>query len=136
LVYSRSLEISTASARQAVDVTSRLGKVVADSGISEGLVLVFTQHTTTGLFINERESGLQADLESALQTMVPPNVSYRHDRIDDNAASHIQSIVLGTSLVLPVTRGRIDLGTWQSVFLAERDGPRTRTLVVKVIGDA
>lgn len=136
MVYSRSLEISTTSARQAVDITSRLAKVVEDSGVSDGLALVFTQHTTTGLFINERESGLQADVESALQTLVPPNMPYRHDRIDDNAASHIQSVVLGASLAVPVTRGRLDLGTWQSVFLAERDGPRTRILVIKVIGEA
>ena len=116
-------------------MTSRLAEVVEDSGISNGLALVFTLHTTTGLFVNERESGLQADVESVLEKMVPPKGSYHHDRIDDNAASHIQSVVLGASLVLPITRGELDLGTWQSVFLAERDGPRTRTLIVKVVGD-
>lgn len=135
MVRSSRIEVSTSASRQAVDVTSRVARAVSESGIREGVVLVFTTHTTTGLFINERESGLGADIEGALARMVPPDLEYDHDRIDDNAASHIQSIVLGASLAIPVTGGALDLGAWQKAFLAERDGPRTRTLVVKVIGE-
>jgi len=135
LVHSSRIEISTSASRQAVDVTERVAGAVSESGIRDGMVLVFTTHTTTGLFINERESGLGADIEGALARLVPPNLDYRHDRVDDNAASHIQSVVLGASLAIPVTEGALDLGTWQKVFLAERDGPRMRTLVVKVIGE-
>jgi secondary thiamine-phosphate synthase enzyme len=135
LVYSSRVDVSTTASKQAVDVTSRVSKIVSESGISDGAALVFTTHTTTGLFINERESGLGADIEGALARLVPPSLDYHHDRVDDNAASHIQSVVLGASLVIPVTGGALDLGTWQKVFLAERDGPRTRTLVVKVIGE-
>lgn len=135
MVYSTTLEISTSAARQAVDVTSKVAAAVKQSGIAEGLALVFTTHTTTGLFINEREGGLEKDVESVLARLVPPAAGYLHDRVDDNAASHIQSVVLGTSLAVPVTAGRLDLGTWQHIFLAERDGPRSRTVVVKVMGD-
>jgi secondary thiamine-phosphate synthase enzyme len=135
LTHSGRIDVSTKASKQAVDVTSRVSAIVSDSGISSGVAVIFTLHTTTGLFINERESGLEADVESALAKMVPPNAAYRHDRVDDNAASHIQSVVLGTSLSVPVTDGGLELGTWQKIFLAERDGPRTRTLVVKVIGE-
>lgn len=135
MVYSRKVEVATTATRQAVDITSRIAKAVSDSGVASGLVLVYTTHTTTGLFINECEGGLQKDVESVISKLVPPASGYRHDNVDDNAASHIQSVLLGTSLVLPVTDRRLDLGTWQSIFLAERDGPRSRTLVVKVIGE-
>jgi len=129
------VEVATTAAKQALDITSKVAKVVSDSSVRSGLALIFTMHTTTGLFVNERESGLQADVESALSKLVPANSGYLHDRVDDNAASHIQSVLLGPSLVVPVTDGRLDLGTWQSLFLAERDGPRQRTLVIKVIGE-
>lgn len=135
MVFSRKIQVSTSAQHEAVDVTSRIRQVVEDSGIVEGIALVFTLHTTTGLFINEHESGLVADVETVLGKMVPAGGSYRHDRVDDNAASHIQSVVLGASLAVPVTSGALDLGTWQNIFLAERDGPRSRTLVVKVVGE-
>ena len=118
-----------------MDVTARVAEVVKRSGVANGLAVVFTTHTTTGLFLNEHEGGLEDDFERVLAGLVPPAAGYRHDRVDDNAASHIQSALLGTSLALPVTDGELDLGVWQSVFLAERDGPRRRTLVVKVMGD-
>ena len=135
MVYSARLEVSTSAARQAIDITSRLQGLVAQSGIAEGAALVFTSHTTTGLFVNEHEAGLQEDVESVLSQLVPRAARYVHDNVDDNAASHVQAVLLGASLVLPVTGAALDLGTWQRVFLAERDGPRRRTLVVKVIGD-
>jgi len=136
VVYSHRLEVSTRAASEAVDLTALVAEAVKRSGVANGLAVVFTTHTTTGLFLNEREGGLEEDLEAVLARLVPPGAGYQHDRVDDNAASHVQAALLGTSLTLPVTDGRLDLGTWQSVFLAERDGPRRRTLVVKVIGDA
>ena len=135
MVYSHNLEIATTASKQAVDITSRVAKVVSDSGIEEGIVVVFAKHTTTGLFINEREGGLQRDVEGVLAKLVPAASGYHHDGIDDNAASHIQSVLLGASLAVPIGGGELELGTWQSIFLAERDGPRTRTVAVKVIGE-
>jgi secondary thiamine-phosphate synthase enzyme len=135
LVYSHNLEIATTASKQAVDITPRVAKVVSESGIEEGIVVVFAKHTTTGLFINEREGGLQRDVEGVLAKLVPAASGYHHDGIDDNAASHIQSVLLGASLAVPISGGELELGTWQSIFLAERDGPRTRTVAVKVMGE-
>jgi secondary thiamine-phosphate synthase enzyme len=135
VVYSSTIEVATRKNRQILDITSRVGQVVSDSGVTEGMVLVFAAHTTTGLFINEREGGLLEDVESVLAGLVPETGAYLHDRVDDNAASHVQSILLSPSLAVPVGGGRLSMGTWQSILLAERDGPRRRSLVVKVIGD-
>jgi secondary thiamine-phosphate synthase enzyme len=118
-----------------IDISADVAEAVASSGIAEGLVLVFTTHTTTGLYINEHEGGLVDDVESAFSRLVPQGAGYRHDRVDDNAASHIQSILMSPSLVIPVEKGKPVLGTWQAIFLAERDGPRSRTVKIKVMGD-
>lgn len=135
MVKTKRISVSTQRRIQAVDITDKVAGVVAESRIDTGVATVFTRHTTTGLFINEHESGLIQDVEAILAQIVPAKVAYLHDRVDDNAASHIQAILLATSLTIPVESGRLALGTWQSIFLAERDGPRSRTLIVTVIGE-
>ncbi len=135
MVKRKKIGVSTQRQVQALDITDKVAKVVSDSKISNGIVTIFTRHTTTGLFINERESGLIQDIETVLAQIVPARSGYLHDRVDDNAASHIQAILLATSITIPVEDGRLLLGTWQSIFLAERDGPRNRTVVVTVIGE-
>jgi len=135
MIHSASLSVRSTKNKEMIDITGDVEEAVASSGIGEGMVVVFTTHTTTGLYINEHEGGLVDDVESVLCKLVPQRASYRHDRIDDNAASHIQSILMSPSLVIPVERGRLALGTWQALFLAERDGPRSRTVKLKVIGD-
>jgi secondary thiamine-phosphate synthase enzyme len=135
MIHSVNLSVRSKKSREMIDITGDVTEAVASSGIGDGMVLVFTTHTTTGLYINEHEGGLVDDVESVLAKLVPQGASYRHDRVDDNAASHIQSILLSPSLVVPVEGGRPVLGTWQSIFLAERDGPRSRTVKIKVIGE-
>jgi secondary thiamine-phosphate synthase enzyme len=135
MIYSASLSVRSTKNREMIDITGRVAEAVVSSGIADGLVLVFTTHTTTGLYINEHEGGLVDDVESVLCKLVPRKASYMHDRVDDNAAGHIQSILMSPSLVIPVEGGRPVLGTWQALFLAERDGPRPRTVKIKVIGD-
>ena len=135
LIYSKTTDITTKRNKQIVDITADVGRVVTESDIGDGFVLIFTLHTTSGLFINEHESGLLQDVEGVLCGLVPETGAYRHDRVDDNATSHIQSILVSTSLAVPVESGRLVLGTWQSIFLAERDGPRKRSIVLRVVGD-
>ncbi len=135
LVTTKRISVSTERHAEALDITDKIAEVVQQSKIQNGVAVVFTTHTTTGLFINERESGLIQDIETVLAQIVPAAGGYLHDRVDDNAASHIQSILLATSVAIPVESGRLVLGTWQSVFLAERDGPRRRTVIVTVIGE-
>ena len=135
MVHSATIEITTRKNKEIVDLTGDVRRVVSGSKVLDGVVVVFATYTTTGLFINERESGLLKDVESVLSGVVPPAQGYLHDRVDDNAASHIQSILLSTSLTVPVEGGSLCLGTWQSIFLAERDGPRRRSVIVTVVGD-
>jgi secondary thiamine-phosphate synthase enzyme len=135
MVYSRTIEVVTHKNKEIIDISSGVEDVVAESGIGDGMVLVFTMHTTTGLYLNEREGGLVDDVERVLCGLVPDSGSYRHDRVDNNAASHIQSVLLAPSLTLPLAGGSLELGTWQSILFAERDGPRRRSVIVKVVGE-
>ncbi len=135
MVYSRRIEVSTSGKSDLVNISREVAAAVDESGVADGIALVFTVHTTTGLFINEAEGGLLDDIEKALDSVVPRRGSYLHNRVDNNAPSHIQSILLGASLAIPVEKGRLLLGTWQNVFLAERDGPRRRAVHIKVVGE-
>jgi secondary thiamine-phosphate synthase enzyme len=135
VVFSKRIQVATSGKSDLVNISSDVEAAVRESGVKEGMALVFTVHTTTGLFINEDESGLLNDIEKALSATVPADGSYLHNRVDNNAPSHIQSIFLGASLAIPVEEGGLLLGTWQNVFLAERDGPRRRTVHIKVVGE-
>lgn len=116
------------------NITREIVKAVEESGIRSGLVTVFTPHTTTGIFVNEDEGGLKRDLELILGRLVPERGGYEHDEVDYNAYAHLRSIILSPSVTIPVENGRLMLGTWQSVFLAEFDGPRGRIVRIQVLG--
>lgn len=135
MVHSGRISVRSSANREMIDITGDVARLVAESGVAEGLALVFTMHTTTGLYINEPESGLVDDVQAALEKLVPRAGNYKHDRIDNNAAGHIQSAILSPSIAIPIEGGRLSLGTWQAIFMAERDGPRTRTVKVKIVGE-
>jgi secondary thiamine-phosphate synthase enzyme len=101
--------------------------------LSEGICLISTRHTTAGIIINENESGLKEDILDLLNKLVPAGAGYRHDRIDNNADSHLKAVLLGASEALPVSGGKLELGTWQRIFFAEMDGPRSRTVNVTLL---
>jgi secondary thiamine-phosphate synthase enzyme len=119
--------LSTESRLSVIDITDQVERVVPDG--ATGTVTVFSQHTTTGITVNEAESNLIADFESVLDDLISES-GWQHDRIDDNADSHIRSLLLGPEVTIPVVDGTLQLGTWQSVLFVECDGPRTRTVVV------
>lgn len=108
-----------------------IGRTGDDAG--DGLVLVFCPHTTAAVLIQEAEPGLLRDLEAWLARSVPDDTSYRHDRVDDNAASHLRSVVAGASVIVPLRGGRLGLGTWQRIIFVELDGPRQREVQVGVV---
>lgn len=116
------------------NITRDVVRVVEESGIKSGIVNIFTPHTTTGIFVNEDESGLKRDLEQVLEKLIPERGSYEHDEVDYNAYAHLRSMILSPSVSIPVEDGRLMLGTWQSVFLAEFDGPRERKVRIQVLG--
>jgi secondary thiamine-phosphate synthase enzyme len=128
------IEVSTSRSTEFVDITSEIQEVVEKSGVKEGTAAVFTKHTTTAITINESESRLISDFEKALEKLAPKGAGYAHDSIDSNAHAHIRSIIIGPSETIPIKNGTLVLGTWQSIFLAEFDGPRSRTVYVQVVG--
>ena len=138
------VELRTEAPFQLIDVTAIVAERVRRSGVWLGTASVQSRHTTAGLFVNEDEPLLRQDLEAFLRRLAPPGF-YRHDDLaarlgplplDErrNGHAHLQALLLPTSLGLNVVDGALDLGRWQSVFLAELDGPRTRALSIVVTG--
>jgi secondary thiamine-phosphate synthase enzyme len=118
-----------------IDMTQDINDILAKSKIKDGLINIFARHSTAGIVINENESGLVKDFQNALESLIPENKNYLHDRIDNNADSHIRSFFIGSSETIPIENGYLSLGTWQSVFFVELDGPRSRKFVVTVMGE-
>lgn len=120
-----------------VDVTRELAEAVRESGVENGVALAFVPHATCALLLNENETGLREDVLRLVSEVIEPlrrKTPFAHDRIDDNATAHLAAILLQPSLTIPVSGGRPALGTWQSLFVVELDGPRSRTLRVTVLG--
>jgi secondary thiamine-phosphate synthase enzyme len=126
------------------DITPRLREILRSSGVSNGFMVVTSRHTTTALTINEHESRLLDDLRLFLHRLVPPRDPYLHNDIHlrdcpqdepKNAHAHICAMLLGSSESIPVERGELVVGQWQSVMLVELDGPRSRKVAVRVIGE-
>jgi len=127
------LKIETSKRVELIDITSQVQEEVRKSEIPEGICIISTRHTTAGIIINENESGLKEDILNLLYKLVPAGVGYSHDRIDNNADSHLRALLLGASEALPVSEGKLELGTWQRIFFAEMDGPRSRTINVTLL---
>jgi len=125
------LEVRTPSHACLVDITSLVGKVVATGGIREGICHIYVPHTTAGITVNENaDPTVRSDILRELEKIVPWEDHYEHD--EGNAAAHIKASLMGSSLSVFVEGGRLKLGTWQGVYLAEFDGPRTRQVWIKI----
>ncbi len=135
MVYSAEFLLRTKDRIELVDITSQVRELIAKSGIKEGMVLVFVPHATAALYLNEHEGGLMSDVLSFVKEVIPGNRPYLHNRIDDNATAHLGSILFKPFVAMPLTAGRLDVGTWQNIFLLEMDGPRTRRVIVKIVGE-
>lgn len=117
---------------EVVDITDRVAKIVAESGVAEGLCCVYVPHATAAVVINENDDpNICDDLLDALAKLVPEGI-WRHDRVDNNAAAHIKAAMLGPSETVPIRNGRLCLGTWQAIMLVDLDGPRQRRILVTV----
>jgi len=127
---------NTPRRRQYVNITEQVAQVVAKSGIGEGMVLVSAMHITAGVFVNDAEDGLLADIDEWLEKLAPFRKDYRHHRTGEtNGDSHLKNLLVHHQVILPITGGRLDLGPWQQVFYAEFDGQRPKRLVIKAMGD-
>lgn len=125
----RKLSIETPGRTAWLDITAQVQAAAADLGVRDGAITVFVPHTTAGITINENaDPDVLADLERALERMVPWRADYRHS--EGNAAAHVKASLMGSSVRVLVCAGRLQLGTWQSIFFCEFDGPRTRSVWV------
>ena len=128
------LNIITNSKVEFQDITDRVNDIVNQSGVEEGICVVFVGHTTAGVTINEHaDPDVVADIIAQLDKMIPQRADYRHS--EGNSAAHIKASLMGASLTVIVQHGELTLGTWQGIFFCEFDGPRNRNVLVKVIAD-
>ena len=128
------LEIATRSAAELVDITGVVQQTVKEKGVQSGVCHVFVPHTTAGLTLNENwDPGVRGDMLMELDKIVPWRDNYRH--AEGNSAAHIKASLMGFSQTLLVEDGRLVLGTWQGIYLAEFDGPRRRRILVKLVSD-
>jgi secondary thiamine-phosphate synthase enzyme len=130
------LTFNTKKHREYIHVTPQVEAAVKKSGIREGMVLVSAMHITAAVYVNDHESGLIEDIDEWLEKLAPFRREYRHHQTgEDNGDSHLKSLLLHHEVILPVTAGRLDLGTWQRVFYAEFDGQRSKRVIIKVMGE-
>ena len=130
------LTFNTRKHREYVHITPQVEAAVNQSGVREGLALVSAMHITSGVYVNDNEPGLLNDIDQWLETLAPFRPDYRHHETgEDNGDSHLKAILVHHQVILPITAGRLDLGTWQRVFYAEFDGRRSKRVIIKILGD-
>lgn len=136
--YRKELFMNVPGRRGFVNITPEVERCVAESGVKEGLVLVNSMHITSSVFINDDEAGLHHDFEVWLERLAPhsPVSQYRHnDTGEDNADAHLKRQVMGREVVVAITGGKLDFGTWEQIFYGEFDGARRKRVLVKIIGE-
>jgi secondary thiamine-phosphate synthase enzyme len=134
--YFREIRFSTKNRIEIHNITPRVEEIVRESRIRDGIVVIHAPHATAAIVLNEDEEGLKNDIISFIQKNIPYNYPWKHNLIDDNAGSHLASVMLGSTRVIPLSKGDMVRGTWQEILFIELDGPRTtRRVVVEVLGD-
>jgi len=135
--YRQVLHMHLPTRRGLQNITRQVQQAVEESGIKEGLVLVNPMHITASVFINDDESGLHNDFEVWLEKLAPekPHSQYRHNGFEDNADAHLKRTVMGREVVVAITAGQLDFGTWEQIFYFEFDGRRDKRVLVKIIGE-
>lgn len=129
------IEIQTRNKVDFIEITAEVQQAVTDKAIDEGICFVYCPHTTAGIVLNENwDPTVEQDVTLLLEHMVPENLAFRHE--EGNSPSHIKSILVGSDHFIFVQEQRLQLGQWQGIFLAEFDGPRRRTIWIKVVPDA
>ena len=136
--FRKELWFDIPSRRAFINITPQVNECLRESGIKEGLALVNAMHITASVFINDNESGLHHDYEVWLEKLAPhePISQYQHNRTgEDNGDAHLKRQVMGREVVVAVTGGNLDFGTWEQIFYGEFDGRRRKRVLVKIIGD-
>jgi secondary thiamine-phosphate synthase enzyme len=127
---------NTRQHREFINITDKVEEVVRNSGIQEGMVLVSAMHITAAVYVNDAESGLIRDIEEWLQKLAPEGPNYHHHRTGEvNGDAHLKSLLMHHQVIVPITKGRLDLGPWQQIYYAEFDGQRRKRMVIKTMGE-
>ena len=135
--YRKELHMHTGTRRAFINITQQVDHALIESGINEGLCLINAMNITSSVFINDNEGGLHRDFESWLERLAPekPYDQYDHNGYEDNADAHLKRTVMGREVVVAVTDGKLDFGTWEQIFYGEFDGMRDKRVLVKIIGE-
>ena len=134
-VHTEYLQMNTKHRRQIVHITPQVEEIVRRSGIQDGLCFVSPMHITAAVYVNDLEEGLIEDIMVWLEKLAPAQPNYKHHQTgEDNGDAHLKALLLHHETTLPVTAGKLDLGTWQRVFYSEFDGQRKKRGIVKVLG--
>ena len=135
--YRKELTFNIKSRRGLLNITGLISECIKESGINEGLLLCNSMHITSSVFINDDESGLHHDFEIWLEKLAPekPYSQYRHNGFEDNADAHLKRTIMGREVVVAITKGKLDFGTWEQIFYGEFDGKRDKRVLVKIIGE-
>lgn len=135
--FRKELRVNLPSRRAYLNITPEVEKCLRESGIKEGLILVNAMNITASVFINDDESGLHADFERWLEKLAPekPHSQYSHNGYEDNADAHLKRQLMGREVVVAITDGKLDFGTWEQIFYGEYDGKREKRILIKIIGE-
>ena len=136
-VFSSTIRLKTEGKSEESSITGMVEAILDESGITEGILLVFTGHTTAAVHLNNADRDLESDFHDFLGDLIPNKDSFRHNKGDygTNADAHFKSTIVGQSATVPVTKGRVVLGQWQDIYFSEFDGPRNRLVSIKIIGE-
>ncbi|MCC6340612.1 MAG: YjbQ family protein [Bryobacterales bacterium] len=130
------LTFRTEKHREYINITGDVNAALKKSGIGEGMILVSAMHITAGVWVNDAEDGLIADIDEWLERLAPYRKNYRHHHTgEDNGDSHLKSLLVHHQVIVPVTAGKLDLGPWQQIYYAEFDGQRAKRVIIKVMGE-
>jgi secondary thiamine-phosphate synthase enzyme len=130
------LTFHTKTHRAYIHLTPQVDVIVRKSGVKEGMVLISAMHITAGVYVNDNEGGLIEDIDQWLEGLAPFHGDYKHHETgEDNGDSHLKALLIHHEVIVPITNGKLDLGTWQRIFYAEFDGQRDKRVIVKVMGE-
>ena len=134
--FTEYLWFNTKKKREFINITQKVEHVLQKSGLQEGMILVSAMHITAGVYVNDAEFGLIQDIDDWLEKLAPDGVDYHHHRTgEDNGDAHLKNLLIGHEVIVPVTKGQLDLGPWQQIYYAEFDGKRRKRLIIKAMGE-
>lgn len=134
--YTEYLWFNTKQHREYINITPQVEETLQKSAVKEGFILVSAMHVTSGVYVNDAEDGLIQDIDEMLERLAPLGPDYRHHQTgESNGDAHLKNLLVGHQVLLPITKGKLDLGPWEQVYYAEFDGQRKKRVIIKIIGE-